>query len=105
MRPAASSRSFGFLLAAASLTFCTMDYWLHGRISVIWGVLGGLTLMISLFLPRLLAPIKRAWLKLGALLGQVISPIALGLIYILAIVPVGTLARLARKDLLSLRRD
>jgi hypothetical protein len=56
-------------------------------------------------MPRLLAPLKQLWLKLGALLNLVVAPVVLGLVYALVILPAGVLVRLFGKDLLSLRRD
>ena len=56
-------------------------------------------------MPRLFAPLKRYWLKLGTVLSLVIGPIVLAITYVLAIIPVGTLVRLFGKDLLSLKLD
>jgi hypothetical protein len=50
-----------------------------------------------------LALLKRLWLKLGALLSVVVNPIALGFMYVTAIIPVGhvrILKTTARKMLL-----
>jgi hypothetical protein len=70
-----------------------------------WLAAGAILLVVSVFVPRLLAPFKRLWLKLGHLLGAVINPIVLGLVYIFAITAMGGVLRLFRTDLLSLRRD
>jgi hypothetical protein len=56
-------------------------------------------------MPRLLAPLKRIWLRLGGSLHALVSPVVLGLTYLFAVIPIGTLARLLGKDLLSLKRD
>jgi len=53
----------------------------------------------------MLLPAKRLWLRLGRLLEVVVSPVAVGLIHVVAITPVGALIRLFGKDLLALRRD
>jgi Saxitoxin biosynthesis operon protein SxtJ len=82
-----------------------IGHWSSSRISAPWLLLAGIFLAISLLIPRVLAPVKRVWLKLAALLSIVISPIALGLAYVLAMVPVGLLIRLSGKDLLRLRRE
>ncbi len=56
-------------------------------------------------MPRLLSPLKRGWLKLGSVLHRLITPITLGLLYVFSILLVGSLARLFKKELLSLRFD
>lgn len=55
--------------------------------------------------PSLLAPLNRAWTKLGLLLFKVVSPIVLGLLFYLCITPIGLLMRACGKDPLRLKRD
>jgi hypothetical protein len=100
----ASNRSFGLLLAAICLIITAIYFW-HGHMSYAWAGLALIFLAISLTVPRVLAPAKRLWLKLAELLSVVVSPIALGLMYVLAMIPVGLLIRISGKDLLSLKRD
>jgi hypothetical protein len=83
----------------------TAIYYWHGQLSYIWAALGLVFLAISLIVPRVLAPAKRLWLKLAELISVVVSPIALGLMYVVAMIPVGLLIRLWGKDLLSLKHD
>ena len=55
--------------------------------------------------PARLAPLNRAWTRLGLLLFKVVNPVVLGLIYLTTIVPIGLLMRLRGRDLLSLKFD
>jgi hypothetical protein len=105
MRTAASSRSFGLLVAFLCLVFAALSYWARGHAYVYWGTVGALFLVISILMPRVLAPLKRLWLGLGHLLHVVVSPVVVGLTYLAAIIPVGILTQIAGKDLLGLRRD
>ena len=68
MQTTASSRSFGFVLVAACLIIAALSYWAHGRASLFWSVAAAVILVVSFAMPRLLAPAKRLWLKLGKLL-------------------------------------
>jgi len=99
-----SSRSFGLLIAAVLALVAGMQ-WARGSYFSAWLVAAALFLTVAIAIPRLLLPLKRAWLKLGYALHVVISPIVLGMLYLLSIVPVGLLVRVFGKDLLSLRRD
>ena len=45
------------------------------------------------------------WFKFGILLGRIVSPIIMALIFYLIIFPTGLLLRLFRKDVLGLRFD
>ena len=48
-------------------------------------------------------PFNKLWFKFGLLLGKIISPIVLGLIFFVIITPVGLLMRLAGRDELQLK--
>src|SRR5215831_116631 len=96
MQSAASNRSFGLILAAAFLVVAALSYWAR---------VGAGLLAIAILTPRVLAPLKRLWLKLGHFLHVVVAPVVLGLTYVAAIVPVGLLTRMFGKDLLAQRWD
>ena len=104
MKRTASNRSFGLLLAAICLIVAGIYFW-HGQIAYAWSALALIFLAISLTVPRILAPAKRLWLKLAELLSIVVSPVMLGFMYVVAMIPVGLLIRVSGKDLLSLKRD
>jgi hypothetical protein len=44
-------------------------------------------------------------MKLGVLLGKVVSPVALGVLFYAVLVPIGVMMRIAGKDPLRLKRD
>ncbi len=52
-----------------------------------------------------LTSLNRLWMRLGTLLNRIVSPVALGVVYFLAVVPVGILMKLMGKDLLQRRFD
>jgi len=51
----------------------------------------------------LLTPLNKAWMKLGDLLGKVISPIVLGIIFFVLLAPVALVTRLLGRDELRLK--
>jgi hypothetical protein len=55
--------------------------------------------------PALLSPLNRVWTRFGLLLGRVVSPVALFVVYCLAVVPTGLFLRALRKDPLRLHMD
>ena len=48
---------------------------------------------------------NRLWMKLGLLMGKVVAPIALGILFFLVFTPMGLLMRLLGKDPLKLKRE
>ena len=44
-----------------------------------------------------------AWVKFGEILGRIIAPIVMGIVYFLIITPIGLFMRLIGKDLLGIK--
>ncbi|MGH8570378.1 MAG: SxtJ family membrane protein, partial [Gammaproteobacteria bacterium] len=61
--------------------------------------------MIAALRPALLAVPNRLWIKLGLLLGRVVSPIALGVLFYGVVAPLGVVMRLTGTDPLRLKLD
>jgi hypothetical protein len=65
---------------------------------------GGASLMAAAFLaPEALAPVNRAWNKLGVLLHKITNPVILGAMFLFAIVPTGLVMRVFGKDPMARR--
>ena len=58
----------------------------------------------TLIRPKTLRPLNLAWFKLGELMGKIVSPIVLGIIFYLLITPFGLVGRLLGRDELKLKR-
>jgi hypothetical protein len=61
--------------------------------------------LIALLHPVLLAPLNRLWMKLGVLLGKVVSPVALAVVFYSVLTPVAIMIRVTGKDPLRLKLD
>lgn len=100
-----SDRSFGFVFAAV---FALIALWplLHQGGVRVWAlVVAAAFALIAVVRPALLATPNRLWMKLGLLLGKIVSPIALGILFYAVLTPLGVLMRLTGKDPLRLKRD
>ena len=70
----------------------------------IWSLIVSIILLIlGLINSRLLTPLKLVWIKFGELLGRIISPIVMGVIYFIIMTPIGLFMRLIGKDLLKIK--
>jgi hypothetical protein len=105
MQSAASSRSFGLLLAGVLAVLGALNYAAHEHAYGYWAAAAALFLMLAVMMPRVLAPLKRLWLRLGSVFHRLVGPPVLALTYVVAIVPVGLIVRLFGLDLLGLRRN
>ena len=98
-----SNRSFGIIFfiifLLVSLYPLTNDesirYW-SLIISMIFLVLG-------LFNSNLLSPLNKIWFRFGILLGKLISPFIMGVIFFLVVTPIGLIMKIIKKDLLNLK--
>jgi hypothetical protein len=100
-----SERSFGFVFAAVFLIIALYPL-LHAQEIRIWAIVAsGIFLLLATLIPRILSPANRAWTKFGLLLHKIVSPLALGILFLLVVTPTGLLMRLFGKDPLRLRFD
>ncbi len=99
-----SDRSFGLIVGGIVGAIGLFPLMTSGALRW-WLVLPGATLMmLGLLAPKLLHPLNVGWMKLGHLLGRIVTPIVLLLIYLIAVIPTGLLLRLFGKDVLGLKR-
>ena len=100
-----SDRSFGFVFTGALSLLAAYLAW---KGSAWWPLPlppALVFLILALVQPKLLAPLNRAWTRFGLLLGAIVAPIVMGVIYFGLITPMALLARLLGKDFLRLKRD
>jgi hypothetical protein len=62
-------------------------------------------LVVSFAAPQILTPLNKAWTWLGLQMHRVVNPLIMGMLFYVAITPMGLLLRLFGKDLLRLKRD
>lgn len=100
-----SDRSFGLVFAAV---FAIVAVWpvVHGQPIRWWSAALAVVLAaIAALAPKLLSLPNKAWSKLGVLLGRIVSPIALAILFYGVITPIGALMRMTGKDPLRLNFD
>jgi hypothetical protein len=71
----------------------------------IWSVFLSLVfLIITIIRPNLFTFLNRSWIQFGILLGKIISPIIMGLVFFFVVTPIGILVRILKKDVMGLKR-
>ena len=99
-----SDRSFG-LIVGGILSAIGLYQFFTGSTLYLWFLGPGVLLaVLGLVLPSILHPLNIAWMKLGLLLGRIVTPIVMFLVYLISVVPIGILLRIFGKDLLSLKK-
>ena len=76
-----------------------------GGVIRIWSIILSLIfLIITIIKPNLFTYLNRLWIKFGMLLGKIISPIVMGLVFFFVVTPIGILVRVLKKDVMGLKR-
>ena len=100
-----SNKSFGivffifFLLIALYPLINNEDF----RIWAI--VISIIFLILGLIDSSILTPFNLLWFKFGMLLGRIISPIIMSLIFFAVVTPLAILAKIVKKDFLNLDKE
>lgn len=100
-----SDRMFGLVFAAI---FAGLALWplLHGEKIRFWALAaGGVFMVLALAWPRALSRLNRAWMRFGLSLNRIVSPVAIGVVYYLTLVPMGLVMRACGKKPLRLGFD
>ena len=100
-----NNRSFGLLFFTV---FFLIAIWplFYSRDLRIWSISISIFFLISGLLNfKILSPFKKGWIKLGEILGKVISPIVMFVIFFFIITPISLMIRVFGKDLLKLKKN
>ena len=100
-----NNKSFGFVFF---IIFLVVALWplLNDENIRIWSVILSLVFLILGFLnSKILTPLNKLWIRFGILLGTIISPLVMGIVYFGVVTPIGILMRLLGKDILNLKID
>lgn len=99
-----TNRSFGVVFFFVFLIIGIYFFLKHSHFSfVIFGI-STIFLIMGIFNSKLLFPFNYVWFKFGVLLGRIMSPIILGLVFFLVVTPIAIIAKVFRKDFLRLNK-
>ena len=99
-----SNKKFGFFF---TFVFAILAFYFLFIDSILWAqaiaILAVLFLLITVIIPQALLPLNRLWMRLGLLLGMIVSPIVLGIIFFGLVTPYGVVMRMFGRDELRLK--
>ena len=100
-----SNRSFGILFFIVFLGIGLWPLKNNNDPNYILLALSSIFLILGIINSKLLNPLNKVWVKFGEILGMIIAPIVMGLVYFIILTPISLLVRLSGKDLLKLKKD
>ena len=98
-----SNKSFGIVF---SIFFLLVSiYLLLNNDSIYyWSLLVSfIFLVLGLMNSKILSPLNLLWFKFGILLGKIVSPIVMGVIFFLVVTPISIILKIFGKDILNLK--
>ena len=98
-----SSKSFGYLFFGIFLALAVwvyiknqnLNYWLIGTSAVFF--------VLTVIKSKLLDVLNDLWIKFGELLGKIVAPIVMSIVFFLIVTPIGLVLKIVKKDLLNMR--
>ena len=98
-----SNRSFGIVFFTVFLIIATYPLINNGEIRIWSLILSLVFLILGLLNSKILYPLNKIWFKFGLLLGKIVSPLVMVIIFFLVVTPIGLFMRILNKDLLNLK--
>jgi hypothetical protein len=103
MKKKNSNISFGILFFVIFLIISLWPLFKENDLRIWSFIISILFLILSILNSKILSPIKRVWIRFGELLGKIISPIVLAVVFFIVITPIGLFMKILRKDLLNIK--
>ncbi len=98
-----SNKNFGIVFFIVFLLVAFYPLTFNGEIKI-WSLLISLLfLLLGMMNSKILTPLNKTWFKFGIILGKIVSPIIMGIIFFLVVTPVGLIMRVLKKDILNLK--
>ena len=103
MKSKSSNRSFGLLFFIVFLILGLWPLKSGENLNFYFLAISLIFLILGLIDSKLLSPFNKFWIKLGVILGNIIAPVVMALVYFVILTPVSLTVRLFGKDLLALK--
>lgn len=92
-----SNRSFGIVFFTVFLIIATYPLINNGELRIWPLILLSVFLILGLLNSKILYPLNKIWFKFGLLLGRIVSPLVMAIIFFLVVTPIGLLMRILDK--------
>ena len=103
MHKKSSNKSFGILFFIVFLGFGLWPITYEDTPNIYLLIISIIFLILGLINSKLLSPLNSIWIKFGELLGKIIAPIVMAIVFFIILTPISLIVRLFGKDLLGLK--
>ena len=100
-----SEKSFGIVFSIVFLIVALYPL-INSKGLHIWALVASIIFFFLAFIaPKVLVFPNKLWFKFGLLLGSIVAPIVMAIVYFVTVLPTGLIMRLLGKDLLKQKLD
>jgi len=100
-----SNRSFGLVFSIVFLIIALYPLLNDDSVKIWLIILSLIFFILGLLNSNILYPLNRIWFKFGIILGGIVSPIVMGLVFFFVVTPISLILRLLKKDTLNLKKN
>tara|TARA_B110000444_G_C18393597_1_gene390416 strand:- start:113 stop:496 length:384 start_codon:yes stop_codon:yes gene_type:complete len=100
-----SNKSFGIVFFLVFLIVSIYPLFKEGDLRIWSLILCLIFLILGLLNSSILTPLNKLWFKFGIILGNIVSPIVMGLVFFLVVTPTSLLMKIFCKDILNLKKN
>ena len=100
-----SNRSFGIVFFTVFFIVSIYPIFKSGDLRIWSLIISIIFLILGLLNSKILTPLNKIWFKFGVLLGNIISPIVMGIVFFLVVTPISLLMKALGKDILNLKKN
>jgi|TARA_B110000881_G_C18533427_1_gene494383 predicted membrane metal-binding protein len=98
-----TNRSFGIVFFIVFLLVAFYPFFKNEDIRV-WSLfIAIIFLILGLLNSKILTPLNSIWFRFGLLLGKIVSPVIMGIIFFIIVTPIAFFMRILGNDLLNLK--
>ena len=98
-----SSKSFGYLFFGLFLILSLWPVLNDNSVNFLFLSISAVFLILTILKAKILDFLNNYWIKLGELLGRVVAPIIMFLVFFVIVTPLSLLTKLLKKDLLNMK--
>jgi hypothetical protein len=100
-----SNKDFGILFTSIFF-FITIYFLIQEKplLFYIFTSLFSIFLIVTIFRPSLLKPLNKLWMMFGYLMGRIMNPLIMGVIFFLMITPIAIVTRFFKRDELVIKK-
>lgn len=100
-----SNKKFGVFFSIVFIMVAIYAHWgFKSDFSIFALSISTLFAVTAFLAPQLLSPLNSLWYGLGLLLGKIVSPIVLGIIFFVLITPISLITRLFGRDEMKIKK-